>query len=690
MSVATTGKPSIRPSLGSGMPLGTALPTFTRSGTATRRNESGVIENVAANIPRFDYNPVTLALKGILVEEARTNLLLYSGMSNDGSPSVWTPNLGSITYSYASAPDSSTNAIRLTVSGTAGRITQTVNGLTNGEIYALSGFLQAGSISAVQLLIGQGTTADANLASGTVQLGDVSPSQGVAAYIEPYANSWYRVTLVFMQIGPTLLARVRNNSGSAAGDFYIWGMQLEACGAQYLNSSSYIPTAGVAVSRGADLFAVEDAEDWLDTEDEGTIFAQFMRDTGATGAGQIVRVSCTLLADNELELTSSTALRAFGDSAGGSTLWNLSTSYAAASTATRAAVSYAADDVAFSVDGAAAQTDTNTSGVIPGPAVRTIYLGYDGSSNQLNGWLQRVAFFDAAISDADLVTLTGGGSITTEPIVDFDFTETDIEVQTGDLDLPRIAYHDLSRDATITASSEADGYPADAAQRPDTYESWRPSAAALPATWQAALATAEFVNYMLIPVHDLATRGCSVKAQFSGDAGTWQDASDTHTPEDDSPILLLFSDQIALYWRAYITGGSPTEVPTIPHIRFGRILVMPYKISGGLTPPNLSRQTEIIPAISRGGHFLGQDIKRSGLVAQPMFRHLDPTWYRESFDPFVQDARRYPYGFAWRPGSYPDEVCYVISDADIRPTNMGIGGGLMQASVPMKGFDPAP
>ena len=38
------------------------LLTFTRSTTATRVNAAGLIETVAANVPRIDYDPVTLEL----------------------------------------------------------------------------------------------------------------------------------------------------------------------------------------------------------------------------------------------------------------------------------------------------------------------------------------------------------------------------------------------------------------------------------------------------------------------------------------------------------------------------------------------------------------------------------------------------------------------------------------------------
>lgn len=53
--------------------------TFTRSGnTATVTNSSGVIVGINADLPRFDYNPTTLVCRGLLIEEARTNLLLNS------------------------------------------------------------------------------------------------------------------------------------------------------------------------------------------------------------------------------------------------------------------------------------------------------------------------------------------------------------------------------------------------------------------------------------------------------------------------------------------------------------------------------------------------------------------------------------------------------------------------------------
>lgn len=46
--------------------------------TATRFNSNGVIEIVNANLPRYDFDPVTLVCRGQLIEDTRTNLFLNS------------------------------------------------------------------------------------------------------------------------------------------------------------------------------------------------------------------------------------------------------------------------------------------------------------------------------------------------------------------------------------------------------------------------------------------------------------------------------------------------------------------------------------------------------------------------------------------------------------------------------------
>jgi len=53
-------------------------PTFTRASTATFVGSNGLIQSAAINTARFDHDPFTLACKGLLIEEARTNLVFPS------------------------------------------------------------------------------------------------------------------------------------------------------------------------------------------------------------------------------------------------------------------------------------------------------------------------------------------------------------------------------------------------------------------------------------------------------------------------------------------------------------------------------------------------------------------------------------------------------------------------------------
>jgi hypothetical protein len=66
--------------------------TFTRAaGPATYFDVAGTLQTAGTNVPRFDYDPVTHAAKGLLIEESRINLYLNSATL--GTQGVTTANI---------------------------------------------------------------------------------------------------------------------------------------------------------------------------------------------------------------------------------------------------------------------------------------------------------------------------------------------------------------------------------------------------------------------------------------------------------------------------------------------------------------------------------------------------------------------------------------------------------------------
>ena len=114
--------------------------TFARASVGTYFDSAGTMQTATANMPRWDYDPGTLQLRGLLIEEARTNLLLSSATLNTQSATVTAAattlsfyGAGSITYSgVASGTLVGAGAFprraSVTFTPTAGSLTLTVTG----------------------------------------------------------------------------------------------------------------------------------------------------------------------------------------------------------------------------------------------------------------------------------------------------------------------------------------------------------------------------------------------------------------------------------------------------------------------------------------------------------------------------------------------------------------------------------
>lgn len=117
--------------------------TFTRASEATYFDAKGMLQTAGSNVPRLDFDPATGACKGLLIEEARTNVFLNSLLDGTNlstqtvtvTAAPWTISFygaGSITLSGAHSATitgtSDTTRTTLTFTPTAGSLTCTVSG----------------------------------------------------------------------------------------------------------------------------------------------------------------------------------------------------------------------------------------------------------------------------------------------------------------------------------------------------------------------------------------------------------------------------------------------------------------------------------------------------------------------------------------------------------------------------------
>jgi hypothetical protein len=240
--------------------------TFTRVGnTATRVDEFGVIANVNANIARFNYNPTTLTCLGLLIEEAKTNVITYSA---DLTNAIWSKTAITASGDSTSSPDGTVNADTL-IETTAFSLHFTSNGtftpLANTAYTASCYFKNFSSNRYAQFAFNGGAFPSAarkarfDLVNGTTVLVEA----GVTATITPAGGGWYRCTMTQTSIaapaaGYILAISLYNPvagegyTGDGTSGVYVWGAQLELGS----TATSYIPTVASTVTRNADVATI--------------------------------------------------------------------------------------------------------------------------------------------------------------------------------------------------------------------------------------------------------------------------------------------------------------------------------------------------------------------------------------------------------------------------------------------------
>lgn len=369
-----------------------------------------VLQTAASDAARFDCSPVTRESFGLLIEEARTNLVTYSDQFDNAS---WTKTRTSVTANTIVSPDgfvagdkwvedTATNTHQLSVA----------TSFTSGTSYTLSILAKAGERSSLSL--GFGTTAFPssrvrfNLTTGSASIETGTPT----STIFPVGNGWYRcsitvaatatatdTSIIYINNGTTV-----NYTGDGYSSLYIWGAQLEA-GAF---ATSYIPTSSAQVTRAADSFTMS-----------GTNFSSWYNQ--AEGTISVTAINKGVVADSTLYAvddgttgqanTFDARYTTFGIACRPRVRANAVTEVDAAftlipfGTQQQFSFGYKVNDFAASQSGGAPVTDA--LGVLPFGTMTRLRLGARGTGAPLTQlYVSRFAYYPERLSNTELQGIT--------------------------------------------------------------------------------------------------------------------------------------------------------------------------------------------------------------------------------------------------------------------------------------------
>jgi hypothetical protein len=358
---------------------------------------------------------VTLAPKGLLIEEQRTNLCLQSETFENAA---WAGAGIVVTANSVVSPSGTTTADTIN-EGTANSLHQLQQSgftYTSGVSYTQSVYAKADTATVVQMLFvstafGANAFANYNLATGV--LGTVGSS--ATATITDVGNGWYRLTLtapatltvagtfgvfVFLCNNDANAARAGGYTGTNK-QLFVWGAQLEAGSF----ATSYIPTVASQVTRAADNASMigNNFARWYN-QTQGTVFAEYSFNGLNPGASNAAYgISDNTTANFIAGRTLSSAATNFQVRTGGADQVALNSVTVAAGAVAKSAGAYALNDFSFTANAGTVQTDT--SGTLPFVTQMQIG-GLTFSVNPLNGTISRISYFNRRLANTELTAIT--------------------------------------------------------------------------------------------------------------------------------------------------------------------------------------------------------------------------------------------------------------------------------------------
>ena len=338
------------------------------------------------NIPRVEYDADGNRL-GLLVEEARTNLITYS---EDFSNAAWA--FGSLIETNVSsaagiAPDANNSASSIIFSGQYKNRKQRVT-TSDGVSYTFSVWIKR-------------ISGNANLA-----LIHESSATGTSTNIT-ITDEWqrYDVTVLGRVGGGFVFFGIQDRNTSGFGEILIYGAQVEEASFP----TSYIKTTGSTATRSADVASIpvadfgynQSAGTWLIEAAQNAVsgtsaFMATMDDSTDSGSKSIVFFKMNNSADS-IQLTSYDEAGVLQVDISGNTPQVVQGQFK------KSGFVLKKDDFAQVSDGGTVQT--RTSGNMPNPDILKIGESHVGTS-QLNGHIKSIKYYPRRLTNAQLQDIT--------------------------------------------------------------------------------------------------------------------------------------------------------------------------------------------------------------------------------------------------------------------------------------------
>lgn len=381
--------------------------TFTRASTATYFDANGVLQTAATDQMRFDHDPLTGEPLGVLIEESRTNLAPYSEEYESGME--WAKFNSTISANVIEAPDGTMSASKL-VEGTDPdtqhwlRI-NTATPVTESTQYTISIYAKAAERTEFNIFGGGGAVGSTKF---DLQAGTATGS----GEIEDVGDGWYRCSSVVTTLSdqttlPTYVANLFDESGGSTytGDgtsgIYLWGAQLE----EGSYPTSYIPTAGAAVTRATDGMSRSLGAEY--TGRVGTLFVDFGPGVyPPTEAAGPYYSSLALAKDNYGEGVLGFVTTADGNIAarlsnvGDSITPATAVAVTDATKGAKCAIAYSDTEIVYAGDGASATRSVALDTTITG-AFTKLYF-----NPLMNTHIKSLAYYPRAMTEAELIEVT--------------------------------------------------------------------------------------------------------------------------------------------------------------------------------------------------------------------------------------------------------------------------------------------